>query len=71
MAGTCKPCAAGAARRATFRTPSSGSADAAQAGGSPVYEVVNAAGEGTGRTFDSLVAATGYARRIGGTTRPA
>jgi predicted alpha/beta-hydrolase family hydrolase len=44
---------------------------AAQIGSATMYEVVTAAGKSTGRKFSSLVAATGFATRIGGSTRPA
>lgn len=45
-------------------------ARAVAAGSSQTYEVVKANGTSTGRRFTSLVAASGYASRIGGTTRP-
>lgn len=45
-------------------------AAAAQAATAPSYEVLTARGAPTGRTFSSLVAATEYAGRIGGSTRP-
>jgi hypothetical protein len=46
------------------------SARAVQAGSFQEYEVLNARGQTTGRKFTSLVAASGYASRIGGSTRP-
>lgn len=69
----CKPCAARAKtnRTATFRQPAgAASAAGAAAGTSGQYEVLNARGASTGRTFTSLVAASSYAQRIGGSTRP-
>lgn len=60
---------------APFRVPASSpaartSGAAAQAGSSTMYEVLTARGTPTGRRFSSLVAASGYARRIGGSTQP-
>lgn len=66
-------CAGNNPRRQTFRTPASQTSQgqaAAQAGAGTSYEVLNARGAPTGRRFTSLVAATGYARNIGGSTRP-
>lgn len=60
-------------RTTTFRTAATdtrNSQAAAQAGAGLLYEVITARGTATGRRFSSLVAATGYAQRIGGTTRP-
>lgn len=66
----CKPCAARAAARGTqpaaWRT-----ANAVDAGTGKQYEVLTASGTVVNRRFDTLVAATDYARRIGGSTRPA
>lgn len=58
--------------RQTFRIPALSGArgDAAQVGTSSMYEVLTAAGNPTGRRFTSFVAASGYAARIGGSTRP-
>lgn len=61
----------GTARRQTFRIPAEGNAQAAQAATAVQHEVLNARGTPTGRKFSSLVAATGYAQRIGGSVRPA
>ncbi len=73
MSGDCKPCAARARQNktATFRVPAGAeSAAGASAGSTATYEVVSARGTSTGRRFTSLVAATQFAQRIGGTTRP-
>jgi hypothetical protein len=45
-------------------------ASGVDAGSYKEYEVITARGTSTGRRFTSLVAASGYAARIGGTTRP-
>jgi len=66
-----KPCGPCAARSRAGGDPSfRASGAAAQAAAAPQYEVITAAGTPTGRRFTSLVAATGYANRIGGSTRP-
>lgn len=72
MARVCGGCS-GSPRRSTFRTPAGSpvSAAAAQAATSSAYEIIDSRGRVVkGRTFTSLVAASGYASRIGGTTRP-
>lgn len=57
-----------------FRVPSSGGPvdpNATQAGSTvQQFEVLDGAGRGTGRKFSSLIAATSYAKRLGGSTRP-
>lgn len=65
----CKPCARRGQSVGTFRIPAD-AGDAAQAGAGSSYEVLTASGQSTGRRFPSLIAATQYAQRIGGSTRP-
>lgn len=64
--------------RSTFRKSSEPqprrvqpSASAAQRAVESQHEVIDASGRPTGRKFTSLVAASSYAKRIGGKTRPA
>lgn len=63
----------GSNNTASFRSPSTGqaAADATAAATGVSYEVLDSNGRATGRTFSSLIAASGYARRLGGSTRPA
>lgn len=58
----CKPCAARAQTVARQR------GTAAATG--TTYEVLNASGAPTGRTYASLIMATREANKIGGSTRP-
>lgn len=46
------------------------SGEAAQAAVATNYEVLTASGTPSGRRFSSLVAASSFASRIGGSTRP-
>lgn len=58
--------------RQAFRGPGSpNTRDAIAAASAESYTVLTAAGTPTGRTFTSLLAAQGYADRIGGTTKTA
>lgn len=66
MGVPCKPCSA----RAAIPRLDLARARAAAVASAPEYEVLDAKGKPTGRYFTSLVAATGFANRIGGTTRP-
>lgn len=64
MAQRCGSCAG---NRTTNPNPNPAAVDAGSSGS---YEVIDASGRSTGRKFDSLLAAAGYARRLGGTTKP-
>ena len=74
MGRVCGSCGGGSRRpqRATSGTagPSITRQQSAQAGAGGEYEVLTAAGRSTGRKFTSLVAASAYATRINGSTRP-
>lgn len=69
MAKECSPCAARAAAKAARGPAPWRTAGAVDAATSKHYEVLSAAGTPVGRQFSSLLAATEYARRIGGSTR--
>lgn len=67
-------CGCSGKSRSTFRKSSvpegKPSGRAAQAATEQMHEVLDSRGRSTGRKFSSLVAATGYAKRIGGRTKP-
>lgn len=58
------------ADRRSFRVPSTGDRNAVAAAVQPLYEVLNARGQPTGRQFTSLTAAEQVAKAYGGSTRP-
>lgn len=62
----CKPCQAGA----VIPRLDAVAGRAAAAAGAREHEVLDARGKPTGRRFSSLVAASQFAQRIGGTTKP-